>query len=343
FGLAPGTCVNNSSDEPDMRPRPRYPGEVVRDFGPKYTHTHDGIPFWKPGPGSPGYDRSKVNPDGSMGPILRAPPPPVFDRNGRLIKPSPTTEEWAAQSGQVIPLHGASGASAPPMGDKEKEKSQAGFSTPPPSQGAEKRVDDEDEDDKKQQPKKQKPKKDTRTKAERRIDEEMGREGPFMSEEEYQEDPNFDYEAAEASLFGPGAAAKVGVLPTQQSEEAKKPGEDEDDDEDDDEDENDKKNQPQREGPTGKALEALREQFSRQIRERKLERDIENEVISPQERARRLKVVMLSVKYKVPSPMRGPNNEIFPDIPPEVRRKYGVPEEEYFSKEWEPGGKNAPS
>ncbi|MDB6019019.1 MAG: hypothetical protein JWR19_3508, partial [Pedosphaera sp.] len=61
FGLAPGTCVNNSSDEPDMRPRPRYPGEVVRDFGPKYTHTHDGIPFWKPGPGSPGYDRSKVN------------------------------------------------------------------------------------------------------------------------------------------------------------------------------------------------------------------------------------------------------------------------------------------
>ncbi|MDB6015758.1 MAG: hypothetical protein JWR19_247, partial [Pedosphaera sp.] len=65
FGLAPGTCVNNSSDEPDMRPRPRYPGEVVRDFGPKYTHTHDGIPFWKPGPGSPGYDRSKVNPDGS--------------------------------------------------------------------------------------------------------------------------------------------------------------------------------------------------------------------------------------------------------------------------------------
>ncbi|MDB6019389.1 MAG: hypothetical protein JWR19_3878, partial [Pedosphaera sp.] len=65
--------------------------------------------------------------------------------------------------------------------------------------------------------------------------------------------------------------------------------------------------------------------------------------ISPQERARRFKVVSLSVKYKVPSPMRGPNNEIFPDIPPEVRRKYGVPEEEYFSKEWEPGGKNAPS
>ncbi|MDB6016620.1 MAG: hypothetical protein JWR19_1109, partial [Pedosphaera sp.] len=299
---------------------------------------HDGIPFWKPGPGSPGYDRSKVNPDGSMGPILRAPPPPVFDRNGRLVKPSPTTEEWAAQSGQVLRPSGASAqvlphgcASAPPLGDKEKKDSHAETQS--------RRAASE-------QPKKKKTKKETPEEAQRREDAEMGREGPFMSEEEYEEDPNFDYEAAEASLFAPGAAAKYASASpmgegTQGTEGTENGGEDPpsprlqrtgDD-----------QNEPQREGPKGEALEALREHFSRQIRERKLERDIENEVITPQERARRFKVVSLSVKYKVPSPMRGPKNEIFPDIPPEVRRQYGVSEEEYFSKDWEVGGKNAPT
>jgi hypothetical protein len=337
---------------------------MVREV--KYTHTHDGIPFWKPGPGSPGYDRSKVNPDGSMGPILRAPPPPTFDRNGRLVKPSPTTEEWAAQSGQVIPLHGC--PSGPPPGDKEKEAHAGANATEQATQDNKKEMshaETQSRRDVSEQPKKKKTKKETPEEAQRREDEEMGREGPFQSEEEYQEDPNFDYEAAEASLFGPGGS-KVGVLPhgsmgdtqqqdshagasarvlphgsmgegtqgTQRTEGTKNGGED--DDEDD-------KDRPQREGPKGEALEALREQFARQIRERKLERDIENEVITPQERARRLKVVSLSVKYKVPSPMRGPNNEIFPDIPPEVRRQYGVPEEEYFSKDWEVGGKNAPT